>query len=508
MKAFKRCIQLAIFTALPSALVGCMMGPDFHAQKAPQVSRYTQTPLPKKTVNTPGLKDSGKTQRFVAAQEIPSDWWVLFHSPEINELVQRGIAHSPTLASAQATMRQAQETLKAQFGNLMLPAFNGTLSGQRQLFPGASEGNDIPSSLFNVFNANVSVSYTLDFFGANRRQLEALQAQVDYQQFQLIATYLTLTTNIVTTAITIAALESQITATHALINDQANQLNILKKQMELGGVSNNEVFTQDTLVNQTRATLPPLEKNLSQAKHALAVLVGEFPDQPMPNINLDKLFLPEKMPVSLPSQLVRQRPDVRASEALLHVASAQVGVATANLFPQFTLSGLFGWSSQVPSSLFNPDNKTWNYGGQLLQPIFHGGALFAQRRNAIAAYDAAAAQYRLTLLQAFQNVGDALRAIQIDATNLRATRAAEMSAQQSLKLTKQQYKLGGVNYLNLLNAQQQYQTTRIQRIQAQALRFADSAALFQALGGGWWNRCVQPCHDPINPICASMACPE
>lgn len=508
MRLFKRLTQLVMICPLAAALTACMMGPNFHTPKAPAVTRYTASPLPQKTVSTPGAGESGKSQHFVTAKEIPAEWWTLFHSPAINDLIERGLANSPNLTAAQATLRQAQEILRAQVGNLLFPAFDASLSGQRQRFSGASVGNDVPSNLFNTFNASVSVSYTLDVFGASRRELESLQAQVDYQQFQLIATYLTLTSNIVTTAIATASFENQISATKDLIREQEHQLTILRKQFQLGGISNTEVLTQQTLVNQTRATLPPLEKNLMLSKHSLAVLVGEFPDFAIPNINLDKLSLPTHMPVSLPSHLVRQRPDVRASEALFHAACAQVGVATANLFPQFTLNGLYGWSSQIPSALFQPGSKVWSIGAQITQPIFHGGALFAQRRAAIAAYDAAAALYRQTLLQAFQNVADALRAIEIDARNLRVNKQAELSAKESLYIITSQFRLGGVSYLDLLTAQQLYQQTRIKRIQAQSLRYADSAALFQALGGGWWNRAAKKCGDPINPTHASMSCPE
>ena len=292
-----------------------------------------------------------------------------------------------------------------------------------------------------------------------------------------------------------------------MIHEQTEHINDYPKQFHLGGVSSTDVLTQQTLVDQTRATLPPLEKSLSQSKHALAVLVGDYPNQQMPAFSLNHLSLPTRLPVSLPSKLVRQRPDVRASEALFHSACAQVGVATANLFPQFPLTAAFGWSASIPAHLFHSSVKAWNYGGQMIAPLFQGGALLAQRRAAIAAYEVAGAQYRQTVLQAFQNVADSLRAIEMDARTLRAFKQAETSALKTLTITKQQYHLGGVSYINLLNAQQQYQQARLSRIQAEGLRFADTAALFQALGGGWWNKSVAKCHDPINPTQSSLACP-
>ncbi len=503
MSFYQRCVQLMVIV-LPTCLSACMVGPNFHQPDAPKVSRYNATPLPAKTARTPYAGQAGKAQAYVYTQDIPADWWYLFHSPEINRLVEIGLANSPNLASAIAALRQAQEAVNAQIGNSLFPAVNAGLSGERQRFNDASLGTN-SSSIFNTFNASVNVSYTLDVFGGARRQIEALQAQVDYQQFQLLAAYLTLTTNIVTTAVTIASLEEQIEATQALVKDEEQQLAILQKQFHLGGIAAPVLLTQQTLVEQTRATLPPLEKSLSQSRHALAVLLGDYPDTNFPHINLETLNLPAKLPVSLPSKVVRQRPDVRASEALWHAASAQVGVATANLFPQFTLTGAYGWSSNTASALFEPQNKIWNYMTQITQPIFHGGALLASRREAIDAYDQSAAQYRQTVLQAFQNVADVLRALETDARTFQAQKAAETAARQNLKITQEQYFLGAINYLNLLTAEQQYHQTLISRIQAQATRYTDTAALFQALGGGWWNR-HQKC-DPINPTKASLTCP-
>jgi NodT family efflux transporter outer membrane factor (OMF) lipoprotein len=486
-----------------------MVGPNFHSPAAPKVTSYTATPLPAKTVSTPNAGKSGKAQYLISNRDIPAEWWKVFHSTELNSLIQVGMENSPNLIAAKATLVQAEETLIAQIGNSLYPAFNLGLSGARQKFSDQSIGFN-GSSVFNLFNASVSAAYTFDFFGAARRQIEALAAQVDYQQFQLIAAYLTLTSNIATTSITIASLEDQIVATRSLLHDQEAQLAIFKQQFNVGGIAYPNLLTQQTLVNQTRATLPPLEKSLSQSRHALAVLVGDLPNRKPPNIRLAALSLPTELPVSLPSSIVRQRPDVRAAEALLHAASAQVGVATANLFPQFTINGNFGWEASAPAFLINPSAKVWSYGGQITQPLFHGGALFATRRAAIAAFDASAAQYRQVLLQAFQNVADALRAVTEDAKTFRAQKQAETSAFHNLVITKQQYRAGGVSYLALLTAQQQYQQTRIARIQAEAARYADTAALYQALGGGWWNRTtLAACgKDPINPTNASITCPD
>jgi len=466
-----------------------MVGPDFHAPTEPNVKNYTSTPLSKQTAGTAGVGSSGQSQAFVFNQAIPAQWWSVFRSKTLDDLIRTGLANSPTVAAAQGTLRQAQETLNAQIGTTYFPAVSGQFTSNRQRFAGASFGGEgFPSSTFELYNASVDVSYTLDLFGSARRQVEALGAEVDYQNFELEATYLTLAGNIVTTAITNASLKAQIQATKELIQAQETQLTIVEKQNRLGGASGADVLAQQTQLAQTRATLPPLEKSLAQTRHALSVLVGAYPSQQQPEVELNQLYLPSQLPVSLPSALVRQRPDIRASEALLHAASAQVGVATANLFPKINLTGSVGNVSNKFSNLFAPNNNVWNLGGQLLQPLFQGGALQANRRAAVAAFEAAGAQYKQTVLKAFQNVADTLRALETDAQALRAQQQAETAALSNLNITQKQFKLGGVSYIALLNAQQQYQQTRVNRIQAQAMRYTDTAALFQALGGGWWNQ--------------------
>jgi len=392
-------------------------------------------------------------------------------------------------------LRQAQENWKAQIGNSLFPAINGSMEVVRQRYSGSQIGLSRDSQTFSLYNPAFNITYTLDIWGGARRQIESLRAQVDYQQFEVIAAHLTLTSNIVTTAVNIASYEDQIKATKELIRAEERILSILKNQYRLGGISNENVLTQQTLVEQTRATLPPLEKGLSQAKHLLSVLVGTFPDRPLPHIDLNRFKLPTELPVTLPSMLVRQRPDVRAAEAQMHAACAQIGVATANLLPQLTLTGMDGWLNTSWSNLFTKRNNVWSIAAQVAQPIFHGGALFAQRRAAIDVFQQSAAQYQQTVLQAFQNVADVLKAIEADARTLQANIRAEDAARASLKLAMSQYRLGGVSYINLLNAQLQYQQAKISRIQAQAARYTDTAALFQALGGGWWHKpwCVKEC---------------
>jgi NodT family efflux transporter outer membrane factor (OMF) lipoprotein len=285
-------------------------------------------------------------------------------------------------------------------------------------------------------------------------------------------------------------LRAQIKATEDILAAQEKQLEVVEHQFQLGAVALPDVLAQQTQRAQTRTTLLPLKKELAQSRHQLAVLTGRLPSEALalPEFDLDGLQLPEELPLSLPSSLVRQRPDIRAAEALLHAASAQVGVATANLYPQLTLTGSYGSEAAKLNTLFTGSTAVWSLGAGLLQPLFHGGELTARRRAAVAAYDQAAAQYRAVVLQAFQNVADVLWALDADAGILVAQSDAEKSARDSLDLTQKQFLLGAISYLSLLNAERQYQQARIGLVQAQAVRFADTAALFQALGGGWWNR--------------------
>lgn len=484
LRAGSAAASAAIFAA---GLGGCALGPDFRTPAAPAAAtdRYTPTPLAARTASAPVSGAGGAAQQFSIGQDIPAQWWTVFRSPALDQLIRNALAQNPSMAAAEATLRQAQENYAAQAGNLVWPAVNGQLGVSRQKSgaAGATPG------VFNLYNASVNVSYTPDVFGATRRTLEAARATVDYQRFQVEATYLALSANVVTTAIQEASLRAQIQATREVLDALNKQLGVIEKQFEYGAIPRNTILSQRNQVAQVAATLPPLEKALAQSRHQLSVLAGKLPSEAgMPEFALDSLTLPETLPVSLPSALVRQRPDIRASEELLHQASALVGVATAAQYPQFTLSGSYGASNQTFGNLFEANSAVWSLAAGLAAPIFNGGALSAQRRAAEAAYDAAAAQYRATLLTAFQNVADSLRALDSDALTLKAQAEAEALAAESLALATEQYKLGAISYLVLLDAQRSYQQAHINLVQAQAARYADTAALFQALGGGWWNR--------------------
>ncbi|WP_112886624.1 efflux transporter outer membrane subunit [Solimicrobium silvestre] len=480
--------------SLGLALSGCAVGPDFKAPEAPAQTvssssdaySYTSTPVATQTEASEGK--SGISQKLVVAQDIPAQWWEVFHSEELDTLIRQALTQSPDLASAQAALRQAKENYNAQSGNTLYPNVSANLGAGRDLASAVS--TNVPGGeLYNLYNASVNVSYTLDIFGANKRELESMQAAVDYQRFQVEAAYLSLTANLVTTAIKEASLRAQIQATEEILQFQAKQLEVMERQLTLGGIPKVSVLEQRNLLAQTRASLPGLEKSLQQTRNQLAVYAGRLPsDTGLPEFHLDSLQLPQELPVSIPSALVRQRPDIRANEALLHQASAQVGVATANQYPQFTLSASYGSAALTPGNLFKKEWSLWSLGAGITQPIFNGGALSAKRRAALAAYDQIDAQYRSNVLSAFQSVADSLQALDFDAKTLKQQVEVEAIAKQTLDLTTQQFNLGAVNSLALLDAKRTYQTARIGLVQAQAARYADTAALFQSLGGGWWNR--------------------
>ena len=485
--------KISIITAVAGmALTACAVGPNFHAPAAPSTTVYTPTALPPETASSPG--PGGISQRFAPGQDIPAQWWTLLHSAQLDELIRQALADNPTLDAAQATLRQARENLRAVVGSALFPSVDAEVSASRQKISGAEFGESSTTfPAFTLYNASVNVQYALDLFGGARRELEALSSQVDYERFQLEGAYLTITSNIVTAAVEEALQRAQIRATREIIADQEKQLEVVDRQFQLGAVARPDVLAQRAQLAQIQATLPALEKALAQTRHQLAVLAGKLPSDAasLPEFNLEGLQLPQDLPVSLPSSLVRQRPDIRASEALLHAASAQIGVATAAMYPQITLSGSFGGESTTTGNLFSSGAEIWSLTGGLLQPLFHGGELSAKRRAAMAAYDQADAQYRATVLLAFQNVADVLRALEADAQTLKAQSNAEAAAAETFDVTQKQFQLGAVNYLSLLNAERQHQEARISLVAAQAARFADTAALFQALGGGWWNRTPQ-----------------
>jgi NodT family efflux transporter outer membrane factor (OMF) lipoprotein len=485
LSAFATCAA----SATAALLAGCAVGPNYKAPEAPHTAGFAPTgQLAAQTAAAP--LPGGEAQRFVDGMDIPGQWWTLFQSTQLNALIEQALAHSPTLEAAQAALRQANETLAAQRGSYY-PSVSGSVGAQRQKASGAALGiPGFPSSYFyNLDSAALNVSYTLDVFGGVRRQVEALQAQADYEKFELEASYLTLTANIVTAAVTEASLRAQIAATENIAKSQQRQLDITQRRVTAGAASRADVLQQQAILQGTLAGLPPLRSQLAQERNLLATYVGSLPaDYTGAELNLDSLTLPVDLPVTLPSKFVEQRPDIRAYSALLHQATAQVGIATANMLPQITITGSYGQDASSFSNIFSAGSNVWSLIGSLTQPIFKGGELLHQRRAAVAGAQEAAANYKATVLTAFQNVSDTLYALHADADALAAQTIAERSAADSLTLVQAQYKNGGASYVQVLSSEQTYQTAAVALVKARAQRYADTAALFQALGGGWWNR--------------------
>jgi NodT family efflux transporter outer membrane factor (OMF) lipoprotein len=473
-------------TALAS---GCAVGPDFAPPAAPDVSGYTAQPLPQQT--TVAHVTAGEVQRFVQGLDIPGQWWTLFRSPELNALIEQALKNNPTLPAAEAALRQAWENVYAEQGAFFptvqasfSPSRNKTATGA--VSPASASG----SPFYTLFVGQLSVSYMPDVFGGTRRQVESLAATADYQRYQLEATYLTLTSNIVAAAVQEASLRGQIAATQEIIGIETQAAGILRKQFELGQVAGADVAAVEATLAQAQATLPPLQKQLAVQRDLLTALSGRFPSQEPPEkFELASLHLPQELPVSLPSKLVEQRPDIRSAAAQLHTASAQIGVAVAAMLPQITLTPSIGTASnQIGQFIVPPGTTFWSLAGSVTQTVFDAGTLLHKKRGAEDAFDQAAAMYRNTVIAAFQNVADALHALQADADTLKAAAAARDAAAKSLEITRAQLQLGAVNYLALLTAENTYDTALLALVQAQAARYADTAALFQALGGGWWNR--------------------
>lgn len=471
------------------ALTGCAVGPDFEQPPAPEVAGYAREPLPAETAKADIA--GGETQRFVQDLDIPGQWWALFHSEALNGMVEQALRNNPTLPAAEAVLRQSWENVYATQGAFFptavvsySPSRNKTATGV--VFTSASSGKP----WFTLHTAQVVVAYAPDVFGGTRRQVESLMAAAEFQRYQVEATYLTLTSNVVAAAVQEASLRGQIAAVEEIIKIQNGSLDILRKQLALGQVAGADVAAVEATLAQAQATLPPLQKQLAVQRDLLTALIGRLPSQePAEKFELASLQLPRDLPVSLPSNLVEQRPDIQSAEAQLHSASALIGVAVAAQLPQFTLTGIAGTTANQINQLFiTPGTAFWTFAGNVAQTIFDAGTLLHKKRAADAAFDEAAAMYRSTVITAFQNVADTLHALQSDAETLKAAYAAERAAFKSLEIARRQLQLGAIGYLGLLTAENTYDTALIALVQAQAARYADTAALFQALGGGWWNR--------------------
>lgn len=490
--------------ALALLLSACAVGPNYKRPATASSAGYFPTPLPPATAAAPGL--AGAAQNLDAARDISGQWWTLFQSPQLNGLIERALAANPSIDAAVAALKQAQENVYAQRG-FFFPTAQASYQAQRSKLSGNTAGANAPGYqgngedivplgpaqpvTYNFHTAELTVGFTPDVFGGNRRQVESLQAQADAAKLQLEAAYVTLASNVVATAIQEASTRAQIAAVKAIIEANTKSLAILRGQLELGYAARIDVAAQEAALAQVQQLLPPLEKQLEQTRDLLRVLVGNAPDRDIPEtFELASLHLPEDLPLSLPSKLIEQRPDVRAAEEQVHSASAQIGVALANRLPQFSISGDLGGNATQFGQMFQGAGTFWDIIGGASATLFDGGTLRHRQRAAEQAFNQAAAQYRSTVLTAFQNVADTLHAIYSDADALRAAVTAEEAAKVTLDLTQKQLQSGYVSYLALLGAEQAYQQASLTLIQSQATRLGDTAALFQALGGGWWNRNV------------------
>lgn len=480
---------LARFSALALGLAGCASGPDFHRPAMPEVAVHTAIETPMTTVAAPTAH--GEAQRLVPGLDVERAWWRTLKSPKLDALIEAAFAENRSLAAARATLRQAQAVHAAQTGSTELPRVDANLGAQRQRTNPSTFGQPGDPREFSLYNASVGVRYNLDLSGGNRRALEALAARADFRGHELQAARLTLAANLAATAITQARLAAQVVATENIVKDQDAQVRIAEDRVRLGQAADSEVLALRTQAAQTRAELPALRKQLAQTRHLLATLAGRAPGgvslasgvEAVPDFSLDDFALPAELPGAVPSEWVRRRPDILASEALMRAANADYGVAVARRYPQVTLSANLGSQALTTGALFGGPAAIWSLLGQLTQPLFNAG-LPEERRAALAAFDAAAANYQAVVLEALRSVADALRAVDEDAQVLAARAVADASAQESLRIVERQYRLGAASHLQQLVARQQAEQTRLGLIAARAQRLADSVALYQSMGVG------------------------
>jgi NodT family efflux transporter outer membrane factor (OMF) lipoprotein len=501
-------IRAAGASILSAALSGCAVGPNFQPAPAPDVSGYLPGKLASPAADRSGPRVAG--QHFVNGTDVSARWWAAFKSQPLNDLIKQSVDHNPNLQAAVAAIRNAQYNALAQRG-LFFPQLTGDSTPQKFLIANPGQIPPIPTtgpqSVYTLFTNQLTVSFTPDIWGGNLRAVENLDAVTEQQLFQLDAAYLALTSNVVTAAIQEASLRGQIAATKRIIGIERDLLDILKRQFSFGQAAQADVLAQDAALAQAEQLLPPLEKQLAQQRDLLTSLAGQLSaDEIVQKFDLAHLRLPTNLPVSLPSRLVDQRPDVRAAEANMHSASSQVGVAIAARLPNIVLSANGGSAAYNLPQAFTPGTGFYTIGAAATAPIFDGFTLYNKQKAAEAALDQAEAQYRATVITAFQNVADALRALQTDAKAVQAAVRAETAAKASLDIVQTQLNAGQVNQLAVLNAQQTYLTAAVVRVQTDANRLSDTAALFMALGGGWpagctssdWRQCAMG-QAPVQP---------
>src|ERR1700722_10776077 len=495
--------RISLLVALVALVTSCAVGPRYHRPETPPNPGYAPTSLPEASVPSPD--HGGDVQRFIEGRDLPFEWWLLFQSPALSALVERALRSNPSVPAARAALLQAQELVRAQRG-FYLPTVVGNLQAERVKVAGNEtqadslgvQGNGdnlleprAPASplYYSFYTAALSVGFVPDVFGANTRQVESLAARTDAQRFALEATYITLISNVVGAAIQEASLRAQIAATQQIIDADAKSLQVLLDQFRLGQAMRIDVAAQEAALAQAETLLPPLQKQLEQTRDLIRALVGNLPNQDVPEtFELDALQLPPELPLSLPARIIAQRPDVRAAEAQLHSANAEVGVAVAAMLPQISITGTAGGNADQIPWIFRAGGPYWTLIGSVTQPIFAGGTLLHNKRAASAALSEAAAQYQSAVLTAYQNVADSLHGSLSDADALAGAVEAENAAKVTYDLTRRQMEVGYVNFLLLLGRQTPHNQALLVRVQAQATRYGDTVALFQALGGGWWKR--------------------
>ena len=480
-------IVMACFTlALAGSLCGCAVGPTFVKPAVPAGAGYG----PPAGQTTSSSVQQGEAQRFVQDMDMPGQWWAAFGSQPLNALIEKALKANPTITAAQATLRAAHENVLAQQG-AYYPTVTAGLSDARNLTPtrALSPVSASGNPYYSLFTGQLAISYTPDVFGLNRRTVESLTAEAEKQRFQLEATYLSLTANLVAAAVQEALLHDLIGAQQDTIRADTEIRDIMRGQCTAGERAQADVLAQEAVLAQAQQALIPLQSQLAQQRHLVTALAGGFPNDPVADdFDLASLHLPQDLPVSVSSTLVEQRPDIRAAAASMQAASAQIGITIANRLPQVSLTASLGTSPNSITNAFTPFNQFFTLAAGLVQPIFNGGTLRHRQRAVEAEFDVSVAEYRSTLIAAFQNVADVLVVLQSDADALQAALQSERAAARSIEIAQGQLRLGEGSYLSVLTAEQLYQTSRNALVQAQARRLSDTAALFAALGGGWWNR--------------------
>ncbi|HKR34836.1 MAG TPA: efflux transporter outer membrane subunit [Steroidobacteraceae bacterium] len=471
--------SMLVTAALATVLAGCAVGPDFKRPDPPHAEQYVS---PKAAAATTDANPADR-QELLLGESPATQWWQFFRSDALDQIVERALASNRRLTAEQWSLAQSQELVSAKAGGRW-PQIDATAGIGRQKYGSQFLGPLPKPPPFTYFSIGATVSYSLDFTGNLTRSIEQQRALAEYQQHQVEAAQLTVTGNAVNQALEVASLRAQIATVEALLDRDRENLKLVQLAFDAGSVSRLDVVSAQSQLASDTTLLPPLRQQLAQARHALALSLGTAPADPsLPELDLAQLTLPAQLPVSLPSELARRRPDILAAEAQLHAATAAVGVATSNLYPRIDLTGSTGQQSITSGALFDKASNVWSIASGLVAPIFDGGTLRAEKRAAVDAMRSTAANYEQTVLAAFGQVADSLEALDNGAEQLRAQANAEAAARDTVAMTQQSYKEGNVGVLQVLDAERRYQQARLGYVRAQAQRYMDTAQLMLALGG-------------------------